>query len=351
MLVMSRTSAAVLILLVLGGAGLTADLPEKLTVPPRPVEGFKLPPGAIVVVSSNPRDALSRVDAIVLTPEEYKKLLDTIDQLRKQANPDKPEVPSKCRLSARVETTGQQDVVKVHATFEFFTSVPKTTMALGCRNAGAVGATLDDGKLPSLQSADDGYSVVVGTPGPHELTLDLELPLTSRGVKGGERGFTLHLPGSPITLIDKVELPAGIASARLGRLLPAATPTPTPQTFAAPALLSPAANQPALALGPVDGLEVFWDVANPQKPADPLLLATGEIGVRVEESTVTTTARLSVAQPHWPRHGMEAAGATGSEVTVDAAAAADWDVVPGEDKSAWSVRALGPGRNRCAWKC
>src|SRR5438132_10704992 len=111
--VMSRYLAAGWLLFALGVAGFAADPPEVLKVPPHPLDGLKLPPGAIVVVSGNPRDALDKVDAVVLTPQEYKRLLDTIDQLRKQANPDKPDVPSVCRLSARVEIAGEQERVRI----------------------------------------------------------------------------------------------------------------------------------------------------------------------------------------------------------------------------------------------
>ncbi|MFL5338932.1 MAG: hypothetical protein ACJ8F7_02095, partial [Gemmataceae bacterium] len=339
---MSRHLAAVLALAILG-VGFAAEPPEKLTVPPRPVEGPKLPPGAIIIVSGNPQDALGKGDAVVLSPDEYRRLLDTIDQLRKQATPDRPEVPSKCRLSARVEAAGQQEIVKVHAAFEFFTTAAKTTVALGCRNSAAVAAALDD-KLPSLQSSEAGYSVMVEAPGAHKLTLDLELSLTSRGVKGGERGFTLHLPGSPITLIDKFELPIGVSAARLGRQLPATTPAaPPPQTFSAKTLVSSAAGQPALALGPVDGIELFWDVPAAQKPADPLLRASGEIGVRVDETQVTTTARLTLRCLTGRATEWKILAPAGSEVSVEADSATDWDVSQGDDKSIWAVRAIGPG--------
>src|SRR5260370_839577 len=52
---MSRNLAAVLGLLALGVAGLAAEPPEVLKVLPHPLEGFRPPPGAVIVVSGNPR--------------------------------------------------------------------------------------------------------------------------------------------------------------------------------------------------------------------------------------------------------------------------------------------------------
>src|SRR5207245_5011648 len=117
---------------------------------PRRLGGLTPPRGQLLVVSGIPREALNKVDAIVLTPEEYKKLLDIIDQLKKQMSPDKPEVPSKCRLTARVQKTGKQEIVRVQATFEFLTSAANTIVNFGCRGAAAIAATQDDRLLPTL---------------------------------------------------------------------------------------------------------------------------------------------------------------------------------------------------------
>ena len=49
-----------------------ADEPAKS----RSLDPAKLPPNAVIIVSDKPADALQNVDAVVLTPDEYKKLLD-----------------------------------------------------------------------------------------------------------------------------------------------------------------------------------------------------------------------------------------------------------------------------------
>ena len=208
-------SFAILIVLTLPFGGRAADPPEPLKVPPRPLDSLKLPPGTIIVITSDPKDTFQKIDAVVISPEEYKRLLEAADQLKKQATPDKPEPPSVCRLSGKVEMRGKADVMRLRAVFEFTTTAAKAVVPLGGRKAAAVSATLDDGKLPPLQFGDDGYSVTVEAPGQHKVAIEWDVPLLSRGAKGGERGFLLHLPGCPITLLEQIELPAGVATAQL----------------------------------------------------------------------------------------------------------------------------------------
>ncbi|HEV3142246.1 MAG TPA: hypothetical protein VGZ47_00010 [Gemmataceae bacterium] len=282
-------TAGVVTLLFSAGTVAAADPPrqtEPITVMPRLVDNGK--------VSGESKDPLKSTDAVILSAEEYRKLLDTIEQLRKQINPDKPEIPSVCRLSGKVETREQQDVVKVQAVYEFRTATPRAIINLGCRKAGATAATLDDGHLPLLQGSDDGYTVVIETPGTHKLVLELEVSLTTRGTSGNERGFTLHLPGSPITLIDRFEFPTGVARIRLGRLT-SATPASSPvQNLPAQAFQPAVAGQSALVLGQVQGVELFWDNPAPQKPADPLPVADTTVTVRLDETTVTTMGRITL---------------------------------------------------------
>src|SRR5947209_18798191 len=98
-----------------------------LTQPPSPADDAKsraidpagLPPNAVIIVSDKPADALENVDAVVLTPDEYKKLLDAAEQAKRLATPDKPEPPSVCRLSGKVETRGSQDVAILRTEFQF----------------------------------------------------------------------------------------------------------------------------------------------------------------------------------------------------------------------------------------
>src|SRR5437763_13191306 len=106
-----------------------ADDPPKPAAPSQPPEPgkaankaidlAKLPPNAVIIVSDNPREALQHPEAVVLSPEEYKKLLDAAEQARRLVAPDKPEPPSVCRLSGRVETRGAQEVAGLRADAQF----------------------------------------------------------------------------------------------------------------------------------------------------------------------------------------------------------------------------------------
>jgi hypothetical protein len=296
---MARLGTAVWIMIVLSARTvIAADPPrppsEPIKVMPRLVEAPKLPGGTLVLPSGDSKDPLKNADAVVLSAEEYRKLLDTIEQLKKQVNPDKPEIPSVCRLSGKVELRGQQDIARFQATFEFRTTMPRSVIMLGCRKAGAVAASMDDGQLPLLQNSDDGYTVMVQSPGTHKVVLELEATVAARGASGNERGFTLHLPGSPITLIDQFEFPATVARVRLGRVTSATPALNPPQSLAARTFQRPAAGGPAFVLGQVDAIELLWDNPTPQKPADPLPVAEAAVTVRLDETTVITTTRLTL---------------------------------------------------------
>src|SRR5262249_26041745 len=157
----------------------------------------------------------------------------------------------------------------------FRTATPRSIVMLGCRKAGAVAAELDNGRLPVLRSGEDGYSVLIDSPGQHTLTLDLEVPLVTRGAKGGERRFALYLPGARITLLEAIKLPAGGAGARFS------ASTNTGGT--GPSVPLPAGTDGAVALGPVTRIDLSWDAPAPQRTAEPILSAKGSISVRVEE--------------------------------------------------------------------
>src|SRR5947209_4830557 len=144
-----RTALALAALLV-ALPGLRADEPANPAPKSRSLDPAKLPPNAVIIVSDNPRDALQNVDAVVLTPDEYKKLLDAAEQARRLATPDKPEPPSVCRLSGRVESRGTQEVAALRAEFRFRTAAPRSQVLLGLQKGKPVAATIDDGKLAVL---------------------------------------------------------------------------------------------------------------------------------------------------------------------------------------------------------
>src|SRR5262249_53780845 len=64
------------------------------------LDSMKLPASAIVVLCEQAQQALELIPrAVVLAPEEYQKLLDQIEQLKKRLRTEKPEAPSICRIS------------------------------------------------------------------------------------------------------------------------------------------------------------------------------------------------------------------------------------------------------------
>src|SRR4051794_23857532 len=101
---MTRTLALLLALL---PAGVRAAAPpgEPLPVPPGAIEELKFPPGTVIVVRDS-REGLGKIDAVVLSPEQYRKLVEAGVQLAKLQNPSKPQPPSVCRLSGKVERRG-----------------------------------------------------------------------------------------------------------------------------------------------------------------------------------------------------------------------------------------------------
>lgn len=338
---------AILIALAMPCAGWAADPPEVLKVPPRPLDSLKLPPGTVIVITHDPKETFQKIDAVVISPEEYRRLLDADAQLKKQTASDKADPPSVCRLSGKLETRGKTEVMRLRAVFEFTTAAPKAVVPLGGRKAAAVAATLDDGKLPQLQFGDSGYAVVIDAPGRHTVAMEWDLPLQSRGPQGGERGFLLRLPGCPITLLERVELPAAVTTARL-RAIPAGAAEPPPvRPLAVKEFLAAGPGSAAMALGSVEAVELFWDAAAPAKPADSLLVGGGEVAVRIDETTVTASAQLAFRSLTGRVAEWKLLAPTGSDVTVDGEAGTSTPgaitVTQSVDKTTWLIRAKDPG--------
>lgn len=260
--------------------GWSADPPAKSAEPPKPaakdksspktIDLTRLFPGAVFIVGEDAKDAVQQA-GVYLSPEKLKELQDQLEQLRRQASLEKPEPPSVCRLSGRVDG----DLVRLKAQFEFRTSRPRAPVVLGCQKAWPSSVSLDSNRLPILlPPSDEGFIVLVDQPGAHQLTLDLELPVVARGT---ERGFELALPRAAITRLEHLELPPPVREVRLGNRQ----------------LLAKELREP-LALGAISKLDVAWKGPAPQQPGEPLLAAQGDISVRVDESHVTTEVELTL---------------------------------------------------------
>lgn len=247
---------------------------------PLTIDGLKSPPGSVLVLFEEARDLLKLLPKmVVLTPEKYQELLDQLEQLRRQARPERPLVPSVCRLSGRLDG----EVARLKAAFEFKTERPRTAVTLGCRRGWAVAATYGDGQLPVFQPVgDEGYILLVEKPGTYQVTLELAAPLL---VRGNDRAFDLDLPRCPITLLEQLDLPAGAAEARIGGRVFRTKPAEMLQ-------LARIENQ---ALGPIERLDVVWKGATPAPKQVPVTrTARAKLVARVEDGQVQIDAELTL---------------------------------------------------------
>jgi hypothetical protein len=248
-----------------------------------------LPGGLIIVVGGQP--ANSKGQPVFLTAEQYKELLDRIEQLQAQVD-GKQARPRSCELEGKVELRGRQPIVKLRATFKFTTTRSNAIVFLSCLRAHVVEAKSDDGKTPVLTAGEDGLRAQVAAAGDHTLRLELELALSPRGPKGAELGFEIGLPGSPITALS-FDAPEKVRrytlSTRAPRLAGPGMPVsdldveqPEVERF------SPARG--GAPLGPVTYLALAWD--NPERKDDAVLSADADIGVNIGTTELTTEARL-----------------------------------------------------------
>src|SRR5262245_8014482 len=282
----------------------------------RSLDGAKVPPGAVIVVTDKPADALRNVNAVVITAEEYKKLLDAAEQVRR-ATADRGEPPSACHLSAKIELRGAAEVAVIRAEFRLRTTVPQATVPLGLQKGKPTAAVLDGDKPAILVSNkdDEGYSVTIDAAGDHRVRVDLEAPVVVRGPKGGERGFELGLPGAAITTLDRLVLPTAVSRVRVGgRAVPAN-------------LLVPAEGAgPAVVLGPQARLDIAWDARVRVTGEAPQIAAEGRVEVRIDEKAVTTRARLTLQVPRGGDSVWQIRAPAAAVVTPEEAAGADGSV-------------------------
>jgi hypothetical protein len=281
----SRTLRSCFLVLLLVVCSIVTAAPPPARPPARPLDLTRLPPGAIIVIGDDARDALQQPGVIVLSPEKFKEMLDQIELLKKASAPDKAEAPSRCKISGRVEN----DIVYLQLQYEFETRKRKALVALGGQKSSANAATpwltgvaLDDGRLPLLPPpGDDGLVVQVDGPGPHKLTLDVELLVTPRGAKGSERGFELGLPRAAITQLDFLDLPVSLLDLRCNG-----------RPYATKDVSSKNGQRKQVPLGATDKLDVVWKGPTPQA-AQPLQTAQATLDVRIDDQ-VTIDAELTL---------------------------------------------------------
>lgn len=258
-----------------------------------PPSAIRLPDGTYLWVTPTP----GAPDRGPLTAAEVQKLADQVDQLKKQLVARKPVAPSACVIRGKIERRGETLVAALRITYSFRTTAPNTAVALGCKRAFLVAASLDGGKLPVFEPGEDGLVVLIESADDHTVVLDLEAAVTGRGGKT-EIGFELGLPRAAITRLA-IEPPADVKRVNLTTRTPDPTqPAKPPEVRRTPGLdakqLSPHnGSEAGYPLGPVDLAELTWDPPAAASPtADAVQSAELDVACLLTESLVETTARI-----------------------------------------------------------
>jgi hypothetical protein len=268
-------------------------------------------------------------ERVTLTPQEFQKLLDRVEALKKDLAARKPAPPSGCAIRARVEKRGDQLVASLKLTYTFRTTQANTAVLLGGRRTFLVSATLDGAKLPLLDTGDEGFAATVEAAGDHTLVLDVETPVTARGAKA-EVGFDFSLPRAPITTLALDPPAGGVKRVNL------ATRTPDPAlpvkadtrrlTNVDLTQFAAKDGHAGMPLGPVDSVEVTWDPpASAAQPADHVQSAEFDVTSVFSEGFLESTAKVKFRGPALTWKLVAPATA---DVTVERVAGATGDTGP-----------------------
>src|SRR6185437_15598154 len=259
-----------------------------------PAVPFKLPDGTYLWTGPSATEG----ERVLLTPQQYQKLLDQMEQLKKQLAARKGVAPSRCAIRGRIEKRGDITVAVLKITYAVRTTAANVAVALGGKRGFLVAASLDGDKLPVLETVDDGFAVLIAATGEHAIALDLECPVANRLAKL-EIGFELSLPKAAITTLI-FEPPAGVKRVSLGTRTPEPTPAAGPAKppeirrvgLDAKALAEPAANSEPYPLGAVESLEIAWEPPSASPQADAVQTAEIETSCLIAEGFVESTAKF-----------------------------------------------------------
>lgn len=258
-----------------------------------PPVGIRLPDGTFLW--TGPGETTASGERVLISPQELQKLLDQVDQLKKQLAARRPSPPSGCSIQGRIDKRGDALVAVIKVTYAFRTSTPNAAVALGGKRAFLVAATMDKARLPVLDTGEDGFASLVETPGDHSLTLDLEVPVTGRGTKT-EIGFELGLPRAAITTLALTP-PSGVKVVNLStRAVDQAQPAKAPDTRRELRLdvkrLTPGPGSEGYPLGPVDLVEVAWEPPAAAPAAEMVQTAELEVASQINEGFIETAATI-----------------------------------------------------------
>ena len=263
---------------------------------PTKAAAVKLPDGTIVFLSKTPDAADPQLDGVLLSPHEYKTLLDQLEQFKAlKANP-KAQPPSRCQISGKVEARGARVIATLSLVYQFRTTAPRSVIALGTRGAFPIAAKLGDGKLPVLRDGDEGLALFVEAAGEHALTLEVEVPVGPRGTKG-EPGFEITLPRAAITTLALTP-PTNVKKVTVGVRTAIDRPNEFKQTTEDVAALTAKVDRAGYPLGPAEALSLTWDAPTPGPNAvEGAATADADVTVRVSESQIETVALLRLRGP------------------------------------------------------
>lgn len=257
---------------------------------------IKLPDGTIVLYTANPNEAAPKIDGVLLSAKEYQQLLEATEQLKKLREA-KPAAPSVCRIRGRVEAGGGKPVVKLSVEYAYRTTAPRTLVLLGGQRCAPVAAIGPDGKVPLLESTAEGLAALVDQPGEGQVTVEFEAVAAPRGGKN-ELAVELGLPRAAITTLTFESPGPAVKKLTVGTRTPeagAARPAETKRVTEDAARYAARPNGAGVALGPIDLLELAWEVPVTGGEAAPT--AESDITVRVDETQVETTAKVRLRGP------------------------------------------------------
>jgi hypothetical protein len=320
--------------------------PPKLPAPkPAPPAGLRLPDGTFLWTGPGTTDG----ERVLLTPQDHQKLLDQIDQLKKQLAARKAVPPSGCAVKGKVEKRGEALVAALKVTYTFRTAAPTAAVALGGKRAFLVAATLDGNKLPVLDTGEDGFAALVETAGDHVLVLDLECPVSGRGTKT-EIGFDLGLPRAAITTLA-LDPPPGVPRVNLLTRTPDPAPLAKPVERRVPALevkqLAPRPGHAGYPLGPVELVEVAWEPPAAAAPVEAVQAATIDVTCLLADGFVETTAKVA---PRGPARVWRVAAPADAVFTVDRATVPAKDAGPDTGSSEAPAVTKPADANKPVWK-
>ncbi len=273
------------------------------TPPMPPAKNVRLPDGTMIVIAKNPTDGVGPADGVIVSAKDYQQLLEQAEAGKRNAAPQKPIAPTSCLIRGRAESRKDRSVGLLQISIAYRTTTPRSLVLLGLQRAFPTSAKLDTGALPILELTPEGLAVAVEKPGSYTLTLDVEVPIGPRAGKN-EIGWELGLPRAAITMLAFDSPAPEVKQFLIGtRGTDATRPTELKRTAEAVSRFTTASGAKGQPLGPVELLEVAWEVPTATAPPSGVSLASTDatITVRIDELQMETTAtiRLSGAERNW----------------------------------------------------